>query len=151
MVARTNPQSAAVSTVDRYRAAAASGTAAQISRELREGGALQMATEGIVIDGWQVSTSSEKTTMMPGPNGTLLLSPLTFYGGTGSAADATVLTLAPGDDRVGIDFTFPFVAGVRVSGSVTGLDRPAASYGVQLVPVAGGSLSYPFPVALDHR
>ena len=143
---RTTPQTAPVTTVDRYRAAAASGTAAQISRELREGGALQMATSGIVIDGWQVTTSGEST-MMPGPNGTLLLSPLTFYGGTGSAADATVLTLGPGDERVGIDFTLPMVAGVRVSGSVTGLDRPAASYGVQLVPVATGSLSFPFPIA----
>jgi len=85
--------------------------------------------------------------MMPGPNGTLFISPLTFYGGTGSAAEATVLTLAPGDERTGIDFTLPFVAGLRVSGTVTGLDRPAASYGVQLVPVATGSLSFPFPIA----
>ena len=145
VMAGTTPHSAPVSTVDRYRAAAASGTAAQLSRELREGGALQMATEGIVIDGWQVTTSNEGT-MMPGPTGTLLLSPLTFYGGSGSAADATVLTLGPGDDRAGIDFTLPLVAGVRVSGSVTGLDRPAASYGVQLVPIATGNSSYPFPI-----
>ena len=144
--AQTASQSAPVSTVDRYRAAAASGTAADLARELREGGALQLATEGIVIDGWQVSTSGERT-LVPGPNGTLLLSPLTFYPGTGSVADATVLTLGPGDERVGIDFTLPLVAGVRVSGSVTGLDRPAASYGVQLVPLAAGSLSFPFPIA----
>ena len=146
VMVRTTPQSAPVSTVDKYRVAVLSGTAAEISRELREGGALRLATEGIVIDGWQVTTSGEST-VIPGPNGTLLLSPLTFYGGTGSAADATVLTLGAGEDRAGIDFTLPLVAGVRVSGSVTGLDRPAASYGVQLVPAATGSLSFPFPIA----
>ncbi len=146
VMARTTPQAAPFSTVDRYRAGAASGTAAQLSRELREGGALMMATEGIVIDGWQVRTSNEGT-IMPGPNGTLLLHPLTYYGNTASAAAATVLTLGPGDERQGIDFTLPLVAGVRVSGTLSGLDKPAASYGVQLVPAAAGSLVYPFPIA----
>ncbi|HXT70607.1 MAG TPA: carboxypeptidase-like regulatory domain-containing protein [Vicinamibacterales bacterium] len=146
VIAQTTSQTVPVTTVERYRTAVASGTAAQMARALREGGALQVATEGLIIDGWQVTTSS-RGTLMPGPNGTLYLSPLTFYGGAGSVASATVLTLGPGDDRQGIDFTLPFVAGVRVSGTVTGLDRPAANYGVQLVPAASGSLTFPFPIA----
>ncbi len=146
VIARMNLQTSPVSMVERYRAAAASGTATQLARELREGGAMQPATEGLVIDGWQVSNRGDGA-LLPGPNGTLFLSPLTFYGSAGSPAAATVLTLGPGEDREGIDFTRPLVAGVRVSGTLTGLDRPAANHGVQLVPVATGNVAYPFSVA----
>lgn len=143
---RTVPQSAAVSTVERYRTAAASGTSATLARELREGGALQMFTEGLVVDGWQVSIWGQLQPL-PGPNGTLLISPMVFHANVTSSAEATPVTLAAGEDREGVDFAVPLVTGVRVSGTLVGPDGPAANHGVQLVPVAAVDPVYPFPTA----
>ena len=143
---RTSPQVAAVSTIEKYRAAAAAGTAAAMSRQLREGGALNMVMNGLVIDGWQVSSSSDPQ-ILPGPNGTLLLSPMTFSGNVRSAAEATLLTLAAGEDRSGVDLTLPLVAGMRVSGTLIGPDGPAANHGVQLLAANADVPAYPYPLA----
>lgn len=143
---RTTPQTAAVSTVDTYRSAAASGTALTMARELREGGAIQMSMDGIVIGSWQLTGSNEPL-MMPGPNGTLLLPPTTYSGNARTPAEATTITLGSGDHRQGIDLTLPLVAGVRVSGTLTGPNGPAANHGIQLVPAGGEVPVSPFPVA----
>lgn len=143
---RNVPQTAAVSTVDQYRQAAATGSGAALARELRTGGALQMSTEGLVIDGWQVSMWGELPPL-PGPNGTLLVAaPTTFYGNTSAPENATVVTLNAGDDRENVNLVMRFVAGVRVSGILTSPDGPAAHHGVELVPAGTGQPANPFPV-----
>ena len=141
-------KSAAESSVDQYRAAIVSGTTAAITNEWRLTGVVEFATEGIVVDGWQVSVSSGLTQPLPGPGGTLLIHPMTFYGNTSSPADATTLTLAAGEVRTGVDVTLPLIAGVRVAGVLNGPSGPAANHGVQLVrasasePFYGNAVAY---------
>ncbi len=146
LMVRLTPQSVALSTLETYQAAAASGTAAPMARELRAGGALNMAAEGVVVDGWRVGTSGDPL-ILPGPNGTILMPAMTFSGNVRAASDAAVLTLAAGDDRAGIDLTMPLVTGVRVSGVLTGPDGPAPNHGVSLIPVGADDPVYPFPIA----
>jgi hypothetical protein len=146
LMVRTTPQTAAVSTLDKYWAAAASGTVTEMARELRAGGALDMPNEGIVTDGWQVSTRLDQQIIL-GLNGTVLMPPMTFSGNARSAQEATVVKLAPGEDRPGVDLLLPLVTAVRISGVLTGPDGPAANHGVQLIPASEGDPVYPFPVA----
>ena len=143
---RTSVQTAPIASVERYRAAVTSGSTAALQREMREGGALMMQTQGLVINGWQVSVSNGDSQPLPGPNGTLLLASTSYYPNTRSPAESTVITLGPGDDRQGIDLTLPLMQGVRVSGVLTGPSGPAANHGVQLIPQTDG-LANPTPVA----
>ena len=85
LMLRATPQSVSVATVERYWAAAASGTVAAMARELRMGGALDLAKQGVVVDGWQVATSSDPL-ILPGPNGTILMPAMTFSGNVRVAA-----------------------------------------------------------------
>ena len=50
-----------------------------------------------------------------------------FYPGTGSAAQATPVTVRAGEERSGIDFTIGYVGAGHVSGTVQGPDGPASS------------------------
>jgi len=57
-----------------------------------------------------------------------------YYPGAFSAIQATQITLRSGEERTGIDFVMPYVASVRVEGSVTGLDgAPASGAAIALV------------------
>jgi hypothetical protein len=144
---RLSTQSAAVSTVDAYREAVTSGTTAEIMRGWSETGALSMATAGLVVDDWQVSTSLGMPQPLPGPGGTLLIHPTVYHPQATSTGDATVLTLGSGDERLGIDLTLPLVAGVRVSGTLQGPDGPAANHGLRLHPVHTGGPASDVPAA----
>ena len=107
------------------------------TREGMESGALRIEGTGLVIDGWQVTVSSGMPQPLPGPGATLLVHPATFHANARTPGDATVVTLAAGDDLRGVDVTLPLVAGVRVSGILRGPTGPAAGHGVRLVPAAG--------------
>lgn len=144
---RSSTQSAAVSTVDAYQAAVTSGTAAALSRDWPQSGALRLSMSGLVVDGWQVSTSIGMPQPLPGPNGALLIHPNVFYAAARSPADATVLMLAPGDERLGVDLTLPLVTGMRVSGVLSGSDGPAANHGMRLVPAATSDPAFDVPAA----
>ncbi len=60
---------------------------------------------------------------------------------------ATPITLAPGEERLGIDFRLTPVRALTVAGTVTGPDGPVANVQVQLLPGDGGDLVSPIEVA----
>jgi hypothetical protein len=68
------------------------------------------------------------------PNGKPVSYANTFYPGVRVPAQATVLTVAAGQDRTGVDFAMRLVPAATVSGFVTGPDGPAANMTVQFVP-----------------
>jgi carboxypeptidase family protein len=140
-------QSASVSTVDAYQAAVTSGSAASVMSEWRETGALQISRDGLDVGGWKVFVSEGRPQPLPGPRGTLLVHPTVFHANVTSPSDATVLTLASGDDRTGIDLTLPLVAGVRVSGVLVGPSGPAANSGIRLIPATSDGPVYDIPAA----
>jgi len=133
---RTFTQSAAVSTVEAYQSAVTSGTTAALTRMWGETGALRFGRDGLTVDDWQVWISVGVPQPLSGPSGTVLIHPTVFHSNTTSAADATVIALKPGDDRMSVDLTLPLVTGVRVSGVLIGPDGPAANHGIRLIPAA---------------
>jgi hypothetical protein len=112
-----------------------------ISREGWESGAIQIERSGVEVDGWQASVGSGDPQPLPGPDGTLLLHPQTYFPGVTDVTAAALIPLMPGVDRHGVDFSVPLVPGVRVSGVVLGPNGPAARNAVRLLPHSGDGTS----------
>lgn len=60
----------------------------------------------------------------------------TFYPATRSMAQATRITLAPGEQKTGVDITAELVRATRVSGRIVGAQSPMVASSVRLVPQA---------------
>src|SRR5262245_56268502 len=144
---RSVTQSVPVALSDSYFGAVVSGTSGAITRSWPESGALGIEGGGIVIDNFQVRVPNGLPPVLPGPNGTLLVHPGTFYPNADTAPEATTIELAAGDDRTGIDLRLPLVTGVRLSGVLTGPDGPAANQGVRLLPAISSALFFDIPAA----
>jgi uncharacterized protein (DUF2141 family) len=71
----------------------------------------------------------------PGDDGKLVVYPNQFYPASRLASQATVITLASGQDRSGIEFQLKLAPAFRVSGIVMGPDGPQRNLGVKLFPV----------------
>lgn len=56
-----------------------------------------------------------------------------FYPSVSAPSKATVITLASGDDRAGVDFQVRPTPTVRVSGTLTGPDGPEGGVGMELI------------------
>lgn len=69
-----------------------------------------------------------------GPGGQPLSFSNAFYPGTSNSTEATVITLASGETRTGLDVPVRFVAGVRISGVLTGPEGPLPHQAVRLAP-----------------
>lgn len=139
---RTNP----VVDVDAYYASAAAGTVTPLLRRFRETRVINQTDSGLVIGEWLLGVSNGDAQPMPGPNGTVLVHPTVFYPNARTGDEATLLTLAAGTDRSGIDMTLPLVQGMRVSGVLTGPDGPAVNYGLRISPVSGGDVAFEIPI-----
>ena len=137
----------AVAEVDAYYASAGAGTVAPLLRKFRESGVLQMNASGLVVGEWQLSASQSAPRGIPAPGGAVLVHPPTFYPNARTSAEATLINLAIGADRSGVDLTLPLVSGMRVSGVLTGPDGPAPRHGLRLWPVPGADGGYEIPVA----
>jgi hypothetical protein len=137
----------AVIDLDSYHASAAAGTVTPLLRKFRETGVLNISdnTGALVVDEWQLSTSNSNPRPLPGPNGTVLLHPRTFYPAARASGDATLVTIAPGTDRSGVDLTLPLVSGMRVSGTLTTPDGPASNFGLRIFPVSASDPSFDIP------
>ena len=61
-----------------------------------------------------------------------LVYPLTFYGSPNLPELATIVTVAPGDDRTGVNFQLTPASGLRLRGIVRGPSGPAAGVAVTL-------------------
>lgn len=112
-----------------------------ISREGWESGAIQIERSGIEVDGWQASVGSGDPQPLPGPDGTLLLHPQTYFPGITDVTAAALIPLTPGVDRHGVDFSVPLIPGVRVSGVLLGPNGPAARNAIRLLPHSGDGTS----------
>jgi len=140
-------QTNAVAEVDAYYASAGAGTVAPLLRKFRESGVLNMNATGLVVGEWQLSTSSAGSRGIPSASGAVLVHPPTFYPNARTSGEATLINLAVGADRGGVDLTLPLVSGMRVSGVLTGPDGPAANHGLRLWPVPANDGGYEIPIA----
>jgi hypothetical protein len=75
--------------------------------------------------------------------------PTTFYPSAVSASRADVLTIKPGEERAGVDFTIRGVRTVTVAGTLVDANGPAVSTAVTLVPADAGDLVSPIETAYD--
>lgn len=130
-----------ISAVEEYMQAISTGGAPyeQMSAERSMSGAPFPSTSGFRVGDYVLAQDSGRTSghvPAPSEDGQMVAVPTTFYPGTTSVAQATVLTLASGEDRTGIDFQIRPRRAVRVSGIATGPDGPVANLGVRLL-IAG--------------
>ena len=144
---RASWNTVSVATADEYRAAMTAGTSAAIRQQWSSTGGIQIQGKRLTIGDWAVHFDSWDPAPLPGPDGTILRYPSTFHPNATSTADATAITIAPGDELSGIDFALGHVTGVRVSGVLIGPDGPAAGHGVRLYPADRSVPAFDVPVA----
>ena len=77
----------------------------------------------------------------PPAGGRFFVYPPTFYPSTVSAAQATTVTIAAGEERTGIDLHLQPVPTGRISGTLSGPDGPASMVTVRLVPAGSEDVS----------
>jgi hypothetical protein len=129
------------STVDAYMKASQAGSIAELtdlSRQYSASGMPFPSSTGFRTGDQQLQITGGRGggTGLPATLDGPIQSYLTVYHASATvAAQATVITLAPGDERQGVDIQLRLVRTVRVSGTVTGPDGPVANMGVKLVPV----------------
>src|SRR5262249_19704878 len=70
-----------------------------------------------------------------------------YYPSAATVAEATPLTVVPGQERTGIDIQVRTVQTVRVSGVVTGPEGAAQNIGLKLLP--GGIESYGYDTGFE--
>lgn len=133
-----------VATADEHRAAIAAGS----RRPLLMGtGAIQIQGKQLTVGDWATHFNSWEPPAIPGPDGTVQRFPNLYHPNAASPADAVVITLAPGEERSGIDFAVPLVSGVRVSGVLMGPDGPAVGHGIRLLPADRSTPAFDIPVS----
>jgi protocatechuate 3,4-dioxygenase beta subunit len=127
-------------TVDAYREAIQSspGGSPPLIRELQASGAPFPSFAGIRVGDQilQQSLGIARGAASPAPSedGKILTYPTTYHPAATAAAEMTVITLASGEERSGIDLHLRLVPTFKVSGIVNGSDGPAPNMGVRLLP-----------------
>ena len=71
---------------------------------------------------------------------TLRTYPPTLHPNSATLARATTVTLAPGEERIGIDINLPLVRSTRVSGAITGATSPVQAGSMRLVPAVDSEI-----------
>jgi protocatechuate 3,4-dioxygenase beta subunit len=132
-----------VSTADAYVQQAGSGASiitSDIYRELNGSDAPMPSMGGyrvgdlILQPGISGRGGGSAPTPAPADDGRVFTYPTQFYPAAGAAAQASVLTLASGEDKSGIDLQLRLMPAVRVSGIVIGPEGPVRNLGVKLLP-----------------
>ncbi len=77
----------------------------------------------------------------PGADGRVVSYSTMFYPAASTPTEATVVKLASGEERTGLDFQMKLRRTLMVSGTVTGPDGPVKNVGVKLLP-AGAAEEY---------
>jgi hypothetical protein len=77
----------------------------------------------------------------PPSDSAVFIYPTQFYPGVPSAGRGTVLTVASGQDRLGVDLTLSPMKTVSVSGMLIGPDGAVASTAMRLMPASDGNMS----------
>jgi hypothetical protein len=89
----------------------------------------------------------------PPSGGRVFVYPPTFHPAAVNAAEATTVTIASGEERLGIDLQLQPVPTGRISGTLIGPDGPASLVAVRLVPAGSDevSLGDNIPAGLTDR
>ena len=69
-----------------------------------------------------------------------------FHPDSATVARATRITLAPGDEKTGIDVSLDMVRATRVSGRVTGAQSPVQAASIRLIPMGDAESNLEFTV-----
>jgi protocatechuate 3,4-dioxygenase beta subunit len=134
MMSGTSPTS-----TDWYRELTSSNAPSPMAGGHRVGDLILQATPSYMASG--------AATPAPADNGVILTYPPVFYPGARVVSDASVMTLASGEDRPGVDIQLKLVPTVRLSGTVVGPDGPVRNLGLRLLPA--GSEEFSSDGALD--
>jgi hypothetical protein len=129
-------------TVDEYYREMMSGvsiTTSQLYRELSSSGA-SPSTGGYRVGEFVVQANSIGRMGGPPPpspadEGRMMTYLNQYYPSASVVSQATVLTLAAGEERANTDLRLKLVPAVRVSGTVTGPDGPVRNMGLRLLPL----------------
>src|SRR4029079_9619498 len=65
----------------------------------------------------------------------------TFHPNSPTIGRATKVTIAPGEDKSGVDINLEVVRGTRVSGAIVGAPGPIAASALRLLPAGDGGLT----------
>jgi protocatechuate 3,4-dioxygenase beta subunit len=123
--------------VDQVQSARAAGTAQPLLTQLMRA-AVQGAVNGPVqrsgdwVTGY--STRSAMTLPSAGADGRLRAHPTVFYPSARSVSTSTVIRLAAGEERPGVDLQMPLVTTSAITGTITGPQGPMAGLALALVP-----------------
>lgn len=94
---------------------------------------------GIRIGDFMVASSG--SVPLAGPDGRLQAFQTSFYPNASAPVQASVVSLASGEERSDINFQLRLIATSRVSGTAMGPDGPVATLGVRLMVPGDGSIS----------
>ena len=140
------PASVADTFVQEMMSGISSMSAGSVSRELSASGvSISMAFSGSYRIGDQVMQSSVGgrggisgglLLPPPEPNQRMMVYASQYFPSASTVAQASIITLASGEDRPGVDLRLRLVPSLRVSGRVMGPDGPAANLGIKLFPVS---------------
>ena len=122
--------------LDRLRVAPAAEQSI-LERTIRSSGAMaDFAANGYRVGAFVVEPGMGGASIGPAPasDGTLLAASTLFYPGVSSPLQAQAITVAPGEDRGGIDLHVRLAKSSRVTGRVVGPDGPISNIGVSLLP-----------------
>jgi hypothetical protein len=87
---------------------------------------------GVRVGDQMVSAQSGAMPVLSG-DGRMAAYVTQYHPAANSSADATVFTLASGEERTGVDIRMPLVATAKVAGTVVGPDGPLANVQVRLL------------------
>lgn len=76
--------------------------------------------------------SSSGALPMPAAGGRWLVMPTTLYPGVQTVSAAQVVTITPGEQRLGVDYSIPLVPAASVTGRITASSGTVAGVGVRL-------------------
>jgi hypothetical protein len=127
---------------DAYATAIRSGGSESnvLSMELNASGAPFPGLSGLRVGDQQMQALNGRPGITVSSDSRLLAYQTQFYPSAANSTDATVLTLAPGQEQSGIDLQTRLVPTVRISGTVSGPDGPSRTTGVRLLPITAQSL-----------
>jgi hypothetical protein len=145
------------SLVEAYRRATSSGAGGEFTSELLRSGLSMLdmpspSSPGVPVGNQLFATTNSGSRALPPPPPTgdarLLVYPFFFHPSTTNPAQSTLITLAAGEDRVGVDLHLKPVLAGRLSGTIAGPAGPMPHTPLTLIAAASNFLTDQFlPVA----
>ena len=119
--------------VEEYLAAVGAGSTTRLTQQRLETGA-SVPVAGVRVGDMHVVTGPRGNATPVLVRGKLMVFPTTFYPSATAPSQATLLRLASGEARTGVDVQLRALPSVRVSGMLMSQEGLAASVGVRLTP-----------------